>query len=77
MDYKFKNISIMQFVKTLATYRGLSLRKLLELLSKEKGFNNCYPAFYNKLKNSTIKFSDINEIADYLGYEIEFKDLKQ
>ena len=67
----------MQFVKTLAIYRGLSLRKMLELLSKEKNFNNCYPSFYNKLKNNTLKFSEIDKIADFLGYEIIFKDIRQ
>lgn len=76
MDYKFNDISIMKFLKLLVTYRGMSLRKLLQKLNEEKGYSNCYPSFYNKLKNNTIKFSEVKDIADSLGYEIIFKDIK-
>jgi len=76
MDYKFDNISVMNFIKILTTCRGLSLRKLIAKLSKERGFSDCYPSFYTKLKNGTIKFSEIKDIADTLGYEIVFKDIK-
>lgn len=77
MDYKFDNISIMNFIKTLVTYRCSSLRKLLYKLSQEKGCSNCYPSFYNKLKKNTIKFSEVKDIAESLGYEIVFKDVRQ
>ena len=76
MDYKFDNVSIINFIKILTTYRGLSLRKLLNKLSIEKGYSNCYPNFYTKLKNGTIRINEIKDIADILGYEIIFKDLK-
>ncbi|MBO6087132.1 hypothetical protein J6P92_02150 [bacterium] len=76
MDYKFDNISIMNFIKILSTYRGLSLRKLIAKLSSEKNYSDCYPSFYTKLKNGTIKFSEIKDIADTLGYEIVFKDIR-
>lgn len=76
MDYKFDNISIMNFIKILTTYRGLSLRKLIAKLSSEKNYSDCYPSFYTKLKNGTIKFSEIKDIADTLGYEIVFKDIR-
>ena len=76
MDYKFDNISIMNFIKILTTYRGLSLRKLIAKLSSEKNYSDCYPSFYTKLKNGTIKFSEIKDIADTLGYEIVFTDIR-
>ncbi len=76
MDYKFDNISIMNFIKILTTYRGLSLRKLLVKLSNEKEYSNCYPSFYTKLKNGTIRFSEVKDIAETLGYEIVFKDIR-
>lgn len=76
MDYKFNDVSILNFVKILTTYRGTSLRKLIAKLSSEKNYSNCYPSFYTKLKNGTIKFSEIKDIADTLGYEIIFKDIK-
>ncbi len=77
MDYKFENIALLDFVKTLSAYKGTTLRKLLSRLSSEKNYSNCYSGFYNKLKNDTLKFKEIIDIADTLGYEIIFKDIKK
>lgn len=75
MEHRFSEVAIINFIKVLSTYRGLSLRKLLSKLSVNKGYSNCYPSFYTKLKNGTIKFSEVNDIANELGYEIIFKDI--
>lgn len=74
MDYKFENISIMDFIKTLSIYKGANLRKVLQCLVEERQYSRAYANFYNKLKNNTIKFSEIVDIADTLGYEIIFRD---
>ncbi len=76
MDYKFENITLLDFVKTLSAYKGLSLRKLLQRLSENQDGSSYYPSFYNKLKNNTLKFKEINDIAKVLGYEIVFRDIK-
>ncbi len=76
MDYKFENITLLDFVKTLSAYKGLSLRKLLQRLSENQDGSSYYPSFYNKLKNNTLKFKEINDIANVLGYEIVFRDIK-
>lgn len=76
MDYKFEDIKIIDFIKTLAIYKGTSLRKLIAKLAASKNTSNCYSNFYAKLKNETIKFSEIADIADTLGYEIIFRDKK-
>ena len=75
MDYKYEDIPLLDFIKTLTIYRGLTLRKLLKKLHEEKGYSNSYAGFYNKLKNQTLKFSEINDITDTLGYEIIFRDI--
>ena len=75
MEHKFSGISVINFIKVLSAYRGISLRKLLARLSANKGYGTCYPSFYTKLKNSTIRFSEVNDIADELGYEIIFRDV--
>lgn len=77
MDYKFENIELLDFVKTLCAYKGSSLRKLLLKLYESEKYSNCYPGFYNKLKNNTLKFREINDIAKVLGYEIIFRDIKK
>ena len=76
MDYKFENIKIIDFVKTLAVYKGVSLRKLIMRIAKIKNSSDCYSNFYSKLKKETIKFSEIVDIADNLGYEIIFREVK-
>lgn len=75
MEYNFKNIKLLDLVKTICAYRGTSMRKLLEQLHKNRNWSNCYPGFYNKLKNSTLKYTEMAEIAEELGYSIFFKDV--
>ncbi len=74
MDYKFENIKIIDFVKTLTVYKGTSLRKLIAKLAQQKNISDCYSNFYAKLKKETIKFSEIADIAETLGYEIIFRE---
>lgn len=74
MDYKFENIKIIDFIKTLAIYKGTSLRKLVTKLAANKNTSDCYSNFYAKLKKETIRFSEVSDIAETLGYEIIFRD---
>ena len=74
MEYKFEKIKIIDFIKTLVIYKGLSLRKLIYKLAENDKASNCYSNFYAKLKKETIKFSEIIDIADTLGYEIIFRE---
>lgn len=76
MDYKFEDIKIIDFIKTLAIYKGTSLRKLITKLAINKNTSDCYSNFYAKLKKETIKFSEVADIAETLGYEIIFRDKK-
>lgn len=76
MDYKYEDIPLLDFIKTLTIYRGLTLRKLLKKLHEEKGYSNSYAGFYNKLKNQTLKFNELKDITNTLGYDIIFRDLK-
>lgn len=77
MDYKFENISLLNFVKTLSAYKGTTIRKLLAKLNKEKNYSNCYAGFYNKLKNNTLKFKEMSDIAETLGYEIILREINK
>jgi len=63
-------------IKTLAIYKGTSLRKLITKLAINKNTSDCYSNFYAKLKKETIKFSEVADIAETLGYEIIFRDKK-
>ncbi len=76
MDYSFGDIKIIDFIKTLSVYKGVSLRKLVARIAEVKQKSDCYSNFYSKLKKETIKFTEIADIADILGYEIIFRDKK-
>lgn len=76
MDYRYKNMKLLDFVKTLTIYRGLTLRKLLKRLHEEKGYSNSYSGFYNKLKTQTLRFSEICDIAEFLEYDIVLQDTR-
>ncbi|MCM1338386.1 MAG: hypothetical protein NC191_01800 [Muribaculaceae bacterium] len=76
MEYKFENIKIIDFIKTLTIYKGLSLRKLVTRVASAKNVSDCYSNFYAKLKNETIKFSEVADVAETLGYEIVFREKK-
>jgi len=74
MEYKFKDIKILDFIKTLTIYKGQSLRKLINKIALDKNTSACYSNFYAKLKKETIKFNEVNDIAQALGYEIIFRE---
>ena len=74
MEYKFENISIIDFIKTICIFKGSNLRKVLQKLVENKHYSNAYANFYNKLKNNTIRFSEVVDIAETLGYEIIFRN---
>lgn len=76
MDYKFEDITLLDFVKRLSVCKGTTIRRLLSRLNSEKGYSNSYAGFYNKLKNNTLKFKELNDIAQTLGYEIILRELK-
>ena len=77
MDYKFEDITLLDFVKTLSAYKGTTLRKLLKKLVSEKDYSKSYSGFYNKFKYDTLKFKEMNDIAQSLGYEIILRDVKK
>ncbi len=74
MDYKFKNIKLIDFIKTITIYKGFTLRKLLASLHQKRGYSKSYSGFYNKLKYENLKFSELKDIADELGYEVVLKE---
>lgn len=74
MEYKFKDKKIIDFIKIITIYKGSSLRKLITKIAEQNGKSSCYSSFYSKLKKETIKFSEVAEIAEILGYDIIFKE---
>lgn len=65
-----ENTDIGNIVKTMLLMRGLSMRKLAKILT-DKNKKNCSQSnISQKLSKGTIRFNEVKEIADILGYKI-------
>ncbi len=69
----FIMLDIREELKVLVVRNGTSiantLRKMNDIGHKVPAPSN----FSNKLRNQTIKFKEVQEILDFLGYELEIK----
>jgi len=63
-------LNILEELKVLIVRNGTSMTKTLKKM-REQGFN--VPTANNistKFKNETVKFKEIQQILDFLGYEL-------
>ena len=59
-------------IKHLISLEATTLTKIAERMSKEKDVSMKLNNLSKKLRNNTIKFSEVDAIADLLGYDIKF-----
>ena len=59
-------------LKALIAQNGATLKKVCEILTQKYGKNYIGNNITNKLRRKTIKFEEVQEILDVLGYHIEF-----
>ncbi len=64
-------------LKILLTLKHISMEKLAELLSKETNKNYTATKLYGKINRDSISFTECQNIAKILGYEIIFKEIQQ
>ena len=64
-------------LKILLTLKHISMEKLAELLSKETNKNYTAAKLYEKINRDSISFTECQNIAKILGYEIIFKEIQQ
>ena len=60
-------MSIREDIKALLAHENVTMQEIA------KKMNMSIQNLSNKLRNKTIKFEEARDIADILGYEIEFK----
>ncbi len=66
-------INIQEEMKVLLFRQGLSMNKLVKRM-KESGIDMFTSASLSRgLKDKSIKFERVQQILDFLGYEIEIK----
>jgi hypothetical protein len=59
-------------LKSLIAKNGMTLKKVCETLTEKTGNTYVGNNITNKLRRKTIKFEEVQEILDVLGYHIEF-----
>lgn len=60
-------------IKSYIVREGLTIRKVLEKLREKKGWSSSLSNFSDKLRRETIRYREVKELAELLGYEIVWK----
>ena len=71
-----KAIKTQRFVKSILAREGLSLTDLAALITEKCNRSEIPQTISQKLKRGTIKYVEMQEIADLLGYDIEWNKRK-
>ena len=66
-------MDILKFIGELAKKERYSLRSLNDSLNTIRDKEVLNESFYRKLKTRAIKYTEMEQIADLLGYDIVWK----
>ena len=64
-------MDIKKEVKVIVAREGTTLTAVASRLYKTKSSRNALNLLSQKLRNNTVKFNEINDILDFLGYELK------
>ena len=65
-------MNIRNELKSLIAQNGTTLKKVCEIISEKTGKNVIGNNMTNKIRRNTIKFEEVEQILDALGYHVEF-----
>ena len=55
---------------------GMTMQQVVDLLSDEYGWSDSVSNLYAKLQRESIRYKEVLELADVLGYEIVWQKKK-
>ncbi len=64
-------MDIKKEIKVIVAREGTTLTAVAGKLYKTKSSRNALNLLSQKLRNNTVKFKEINDILDFLGYELK------
>ena len=70
------NMSVKIKLKKLFIDEGIKIKKVAELLSDKRNEHVLSNGLSQKINRSTMKFDEVEEIVELLGYEIVFQKKK-
>lgn len=59
-------------IKSYIAISGLTLKQIQEELNKRNNTNHSVQNLSKKINNETLRYNEIKQIADIIGYEIEW-----
>lgn len=62
-------------IKVMLAKKELTLKKLVDLLNEKYNRKDSLQNLSNKLNRDSIKYREVEEIAETLGYRIDFTEL--
>ena len=69
-------MSIRNEIKAQIVRAGFTMQEVVELLSDEYGWSDSVSNFSAKLQRESIRYKEVVELADVLGYDIVWKKRK-
>ncbi len=63
-------------IKSYIVREGMTIGKVLDVLHRKKGWSCSRSNFSDKLARGTIRYKEVKELAEILGYEIVWKKKK-
>ena len=59
-------------IKSVIVREGMSMRDLVDRLAVTHGWSRSISNFSGKLQRGTIRYSEVKDMAEVLGYDIEW-----
>ncbi len=69
-------MKIIAIIKYLLAQEGTTMTKIAERMRTEKNVHLSMNNLSRKLRSDTIKYTEVADIADLLGYDIKFEKRK-
>jgi len=66
-------MDIKKEIKVLLVRENLSMRKLIDLMNEKNNTSDTVQNLSKKLTRGTIRFNEVEQIVDALGYNLEIK----
>lgn len=67
------NMNVRNEVKSYLVSEGVTMQEILSKLQKQYGWSDSISNLSGKLRRETLRYKEVLELADVLGYEIIWK----
>ncbi len=57
-------------IKAYIVRAGMTMSEVIDMLAEQYGWSKSVPNFSGKLKRGSLRYSEVVELADVLGYDL-------